>query len=249
MERLTPSEWQRSHHSVTLASCCLQRAAPSEGAAAVGRILPWLQSSADQAQITRVAPLYSFKPQLSWIPKHVLSVYGLCNLEPILTFILGCKELLCQLVLNWAGLRGSFFNVVPYYWPFWCYPLLWCNYCLRWSTHGQSSAVILADFFVNLSSYLGSFFFFYLEEEGTHKKKKMEGWKLLGFGKKYFWQWNEQKGFEQHGSPAKPGNKTAPSSETLPSFNYTGDISDTESDFFFLHLHIENTLLKILKKK
>lgn len=146
MERLTPSEWQRSHHSVTLASCCLQRAAPSEGAAAVGRILPWLQSSADQAQITRVAPLYSFKPQLSWIPKHVLSVYGLCNLEPILTFILGCKELLCQLVLNWAGLRGSFFNVVPYYWPFWCYPLLWCNYCLWWSTHGQSSAAILADF-------------------------------------------------------------------------------------------------------
>lgn len=146
MERLTPSEWQRSHHSVTLASCCLQRAAPSEGAAAVGRILPWLQSSADQAQITHVAPLYSFKPQLSWIPKHVLSVYGLCNLEPILTFILGCKKLLCQLVLNWAGLRGSFFNVVPYYWPFWCYPLLWCNYCLWWSTHGQSSAAILADF-------------------------------------------------------------------------------------------------------
>lgn len=178
MERLTPSEWQRSHHSVTLASCCLQRAAPSEGAAAVGRILPWLQSSADQAQITRVAPLYSFKPQLSWIPKHVLSVYGLCNLEPILTFILGCKELLCQLVLNWAGLRGSFFNVVPYYWPFWCYPLLWCNYCLWWSTHGQSSAAILADFFVNLSSYLGSFFFSTWRKKGRTRKKK---WKVENY--------------------------------------------------------------------
>lgn len=179
MERLTPSEWQRSHHSVTLASCCLQRAAPSEGAAAVGRILPWLQSSADQAQITRVAPLYSFKPQLSWIPKHVLSVYGLCNLEPILTFILGCKELLCQLVLNWAGLRGSFFNVVPYYWPFWCYPLLWCNYCLWWSTHGQSSAAILADFFVNLSSYLGSLFFFLLG--GRRDAQETKKWKVENY--------------------------------------------------------------------
>lgn len=148
-------------------------------------------------------------------------------------FHIGCKELLCQLVLNWAGLRGSFLNVVPYYWPFWCYPLLWCNYCLWWSTHGQSSAAILADFFVNLSSYLGSFFFSTWRKKGRTRNKKMEGWKLLGFGKKYFWQWNEQKGFEQHGSPAKPGNKTAPSSETLPSFNYTGDISDTESDFFF----------------
>lgn len=162
MERLTPSEWQCSHHSVTLASCCQQRAAPSEGAAAVGRILPWLQSSADQAQITHVAPLYSFKTQLSWIPKHVLSVYGLCNL--------------CQLVLNWAGLRGSFFNVVPYYWPFWCYPLLWCNYCLWWSTHGQSSAVILADFFVNLSSYLGSFFFFLLG--GRRDAQETKKWKV-----------------------------------------------------------------------
>lgn len=179
MERLTPSEWQRSHHSVTLASCCLQRAAPSEGAAAVGRILPWLQNSADQAQITRVAPLYSFKPQLSWIPKHVLSVYGLCNLEPILTFILGCKELLCQLVLNWAGLRGSFFNVVPYYWPFWCYPLLWCNYCLWWSTHGQSSAAILADFFVNLSSYLGSLFFFLLG--GRRDAQETKKWKVENY--------------------------------------------------------------------
>lgn len=181
MERLTPSEWQHSHHSVTLASCCLQRAAPSEGAAAVGRILPWLQSSADQAQITRVAPLYSFKPQLSWIPKHVLSVYGLCNL--------------CQLVLNWAGLRGSFFNVVPYYWPFWCYPLLWCNYCLRWSTHGQSSAAILADFFVNLSSYLGSFFFFYLEEEGTHKKQKNGRLKIVGFREEIFLAMKWAEGF------------------------------------------------------
>lgn len=165
MERLTPSEWQRSHHSVTLASCCLQRAAPSEGAAAVGRILPWLQNSADQAQITRVAPLYSFKPQLSWIPKHVLSVYGLCNL--------------CQLVLNWAGLRGSFFNVVPYYWPFWCYPLLWCNYCLWWSTHGQSSAAILADFFVNLSSYLGSLFFFLLG--GRRDAQETKKWKVENY--------------------------------------------------------------------
>lgn len=179
MERLTPSEWQRSHHSVTLASCCQHRAAPSEGAAAVGRILPWLQNSADQAQITRVAPLYSFKPQLSWIPKHVLSVYGLCNLEPILTFILGCKELLCQLVLNWAGLRGSFFNVVPYYWPFWCYPLLWCNYCLWWSTHGQSSAAILADFFVNLSSYLGSLFFFLLG--GRRDAQETKKWKVENY--------------------------------------------------------------------
>lgn len=179
MERLTPSEWQRSHHSVTLASCCQHRAAPSEGAAAVGRILPWLQSSADQAQITHVAPLYSFKPQLSWIPKHVLSVYGLCNLEPILTFILGCKELLCQLVLNWAGLRGSFFNVVPYYWPFWCYPLLWCNYCLWWSTHGQSSAAILADFFVNLSSYLGSLFFFLLG--GRRDAQETKKWKVENY--------------------------------------------------------------------
>lgn len=195
MERLTPSEWQRSHHSVTLASCCLQRAAPSEGAAAVGRILPWLQSSADQAQITHVAPLYSFKPQLSWIPKHVLSVYGLCNLEPILTFILGCKELLCQLVLNWAGLRGSFFNVVPYYWPFWCYPLLWCNYCLRWSTHGQSSAVILADFFVNLSSYLGSLFFFLLGGRRDAQEKKNGRLKIVGFREEIFLAMKWAEGF------------------------------------------------------
>lgn len=195
MERLTPSEWQRSHHSVTLASCCLQRAAPSEGAAAVGRILPWLQSSADQAQITHVAPLYSFKPQLSWIPKHVLSVYGLCNLEPILTFILGCKKLLCQLVLNWAGLRGSFFNVVPYYWPFWCYPLLWCNYCLRWSTHGQSSAVILADFFVNLSSYLGSLFFFLLGGRRDAQEKKNGRLKIVGFREEIFLAMKWAEGF------------------------------------------------------
>lgn len=195
MERLTPSEWQRSHHSVTLASCCLQRAAPSEGAAAVGRILPWLQSSADQAQITRVAPLYSFKPQLSWIPKHVLSVYGLCNLEPILTFILGCKELLCQLVLNWAGLRGSFFNVVPYYWPFWCYPLLWCNYCLWWSTHGQSSAAILADFFVNLSSYLGSLFFFLLGGRRDAQEKKNGRLKIVGFREEIFLAMKWAEGF------------------------------------------------------
>lgn len=195
MERLTPSEWQRSHHSVTLASCCLQRAAPSEGAAAVGRILPWLQSSADQAQITRVAPLYSFKPQLSWIPKHVLSVYGLCNLEPILTFILGCKELLCQLVLNWAGLRGSFFNVVPYYWPFWCYPLLWCNYCLWWSTHGQSSAAILADFFVNLSSYLGSLFFFLLGGRRDAQEKKNGRLKIIGFREEIFLAMKWAEGF------------------------------------------------------
>lgn len=195
MERLTPSEWQRSHHSVTLASCCLQRAAPSEGAAAVGRILPWLQSSADQAQITRVAPLYSFKPQLSWIPKHVLSVYGLCNLEPILTFILGCKKLLCQLVLNWAGLRGSFFNVVPYYWPFWCYPLLWCNYCLWWSTHGQSSAAILADFFVNLSSYLGSLFFFLLGGRRDAQEKKNGRLKIIGFREEIFLAMKWAEGF------------------------------------------------------
>lgn len=195
MERLTPSEWQRSHHSVTLASCCLQRAAPSEGAAAVGRILPWLQSSADQAQITRVAPLYSFKPQLSWIPKHVLSVYGLCNLEPILTFILGCKKLLCQLVLNWAGLRGSFFNVVPYYWPFWCYPLLWCNYCLWWSTHGQSSAAILADFFVNLSSYLGSLFFFLLGGRRDAQEKKNGRLKIVGFREEIFLAMKWAEGF------------------------------------------------------
>lgn len=195
MERLTPSEWQRSHHSVTLASCCQHRAAPSEGAAAVGRILPWLQSSADQAQITHVAPLYSFKPQLSWIPKHVLSVYGLCNLEPILTFILGCKELLCQLVLNWAGLRGSFFNVVPYYWPFWCYPLLWCNYCLWWSTHGQSSAAILADFFVNLSSYLGSLFFFLLGGRRDAQEKKNGRLKIIGFREEIFLAMKWAEGF------------------------------------------------------
>lgn len=77
----------------------------------------------------------------------------------------------------------------------------------------------------------------------------MEGWKLLGFGKKHFWQWNQQKGFEQHGSPTKPGNKTAPSSGTLPSFNYTGDISDTESDsFFFASAYWKHPFKNTLKK-
>lgn len=46
--------------------------------------------------------------------------------------------------------------------------------------------MILADFFVNLSSYLGSFFFFYLEEEGTHKKQKNGRLKIVGFREEIF---------------------------------------------------------------
>lgn len=57
-------------------------------------------------------------------------------------------------------------------------------------------------FFVHKTSpFIWGLFFFFpalrKKKRHTRKKKgeKMEGWKLLGFGKKYFWQWNQQKGF------------------------------------------------------
>lgn len=74
-----------------------------------------------------------------------------------------------------------------------------------------------------------SFFFVFREEEKTQKierKLKVENYWFSGkniFGNEIS---KRSRGFEYWSSPTKPGNKTEPSSETLPSFNYTGDISD-----------------------
>lgn len=71
---------------------------------------------------------------------------------------------------------------------------------------------------------------------------------MIGFQEEIFlaMKWGKEAGFlRREAHRVSQGKKPDLSSETLPSFNYTGDISDIQSDFFFLHLHIENTLLKI----